>query len=272
MDVLEKKSQSLNQTSTGIGHVYRGSFPCDINIKSQRGDPLPPLLRCRGRVPLSWHYSSVTSREHDRKPLTGPLTHPRYSKAGPHGATHFVDKLGDRLRNCHSARMTFPPTSEIQDRYRSHSTPLRPQEGIHSAPLLARNRQFETDKAPILNKPGISTTQTDYRRYDRSELFCPSGFNEEAHRNLPPRRTLPAAPRQPFLHRPSPFVPHSGLNTEYRDRYRLPRSALVLSVPEMPDWSSAQASDQLYSHILSAVPKMYSTENQGYGGNRAVLV
>lgn len=272
MDVLEKKSQSLNQTSTGIGHVYRGPLPCDINIESRLGDPLPPLLLCRGRVPLSRHYSSVTSRKHDRKPLAGPLKHPHYSKAGPHGATHFVDKLGDRLRNCHTARMTFSPMSEMQDRYRNHSTPLRPQEGIHSAPLLARNRQFETDKSPILNMPGISTTQTDYRRYDRSELFCPSGFDEEAHRNLPPRQTLPTATRQPFVHRPSVFVPHSGLNTEYRGSYRLPRSALVLSVPEMPDGSSKQASDKLYSHILSAVPKMYCTENQSYGGNRAVLV
>ncbi|KAJ8347286.1 hypothetical protein SKAU_G00286870 [Synaphobranchus kaupii] len=270
MDVLEKKSQSLNQTSTGIGHVYRGPLPSDINIESQRGDSLPPLLSRPRLLPPSRHFSSSVRLEHDRKPLAGPLTHPRYSKAVPHWTVNFVDGLGDRLRDCHTARMISPPVSETQDRYRGQSTPQRP-EAQHYAPLLALNRQFETNKVPALNMPNISTTHADYRRFSRSELFAPSSFDEGAYRNMPPPKAPPTVSWQPFLHRPLQHVPHGGQTTIYRDSYTIPSSPLAMTIPDLPDWSSAQAGRGLVGHILK-VPKMYSTENQDYGGNKRVLV
>ncbi|XP_064171947.1 uncharacterized protein zgc:193811 [Anguilla rostrata] len=270
MDVLDKKCQSLNQTSTGIGHVYKGPLPSDINIESQRGDLLPPLLRQPRRVPPSGHFSSLVRLEHGRKALAGPLTHPRYSKAVPHWTVNFVDELGDRLRDCHTARMISPPVSEMQDRYRGWSAPQR-SEAEHYTPLLALSRQFETDKVPALNMPSISTTHADYRRYGRSELFSPSSFDEEAYRRMPPPKTLPAPSLQPFLHRALQHVPHGGRTTVYRDSFAAPAGAPAAPVPELPDWTAAQAGRDLYGHILK-VPKMYSTENQGYGGNKMALI
>ncbi|KAJ8402536.1 hypothetical protein AAFF_G00366190 [Aldrovandia affinis] len=208
MDGLKKRD--LAQTSTGIGHIYRLPLPC--NIDSQRGAPLPPLLCHTRLITPSRHFSSSVSMEHDRKPLTGPLTQPLYPKASPHWAVNFVDELGDKLRDCHATRMLSQPVSEMQDRYRGLSAPQR-QVARHYSMPLALYRQFETDKIPFLNEPYISTAHTDYRRFSRSELFPPGCLYDGDYSKMPAPKAPPRPSCQPFLHRPLLHVPYGACQT-----------------------------------------------------------
>ncbi|KAI1884683.1 hypothetical protein AGOR_G00228940 [Albula goreensis] len=263
MDMME--NQSLMRTYTGTRP------PVSYGIESQRGEPLPPLLQRPCLITPKRHFSTSVSVEHGRKPLIGPLAHPRHSKASPHWALNFVDELGDRLRDCHAVRTVSQPISDTQDRYRGMSAPLRPEAPPYAV-LPALHRQFETDKVPILNVPYISTTRADYRRFSRSEVL-PVGVSwsgDDGGDSAP--RAAPSQKYQPFLHCPLQHVPHGGLSTLYRDSYSTPTAPSAPPGPaHAPDWSNAEAGRDLLRHILK-VPKMYSTENQTYGRNKTILV
>uniref|UniRef100_A0A671QRU0 Zgc:193811 n=1 Tax=Sinocyclocheilus anshuiensis TaxID=1608454 RepID=A0A671QRU0_9TELE len=234
------------QTSTTIGHTHLQPFP--FYFKTCKNAPLPPVLQRQNKVPASAHFSLTSHTEHDRKPLNGSLYNEIHSKAPEHWTTHFLSELP-------TVRVVSNPISEMQDRYRGQLAAREPPAEHFSMmqdSVALYRQQLETAQTAFVQEPVCSTTTTDFKHFNRSDLsprsvldaatFNGTFTKSGAHSQLPAHKAPSTLSCQPRL----------GKSSLYMDSF---------TVPVPPPTSQA-----------TGVPKMYSTENQTYGGNKMSMV
>ncbi|XP_066564859.1 stabilizer of axonemal microtubules 3 isoform X2 [Amia ocellicauda] len=278
------------QTSTQIGLQHRPSPACLVwGLRSSMGAVLHPWYSLS--VTDRLQYCTQTRFEHDRKSQAGLFPHPHYPKAPPHWRTSFLDDC--TVEEC----QVTPPAviSEMKKKFKRGGgggvwgkalTASTPQTCALTLQLnQALNMQPGSFGFLIMEEPFLSTTHSHYRRYDSSEL-------------LPSLVSLPPGPHQPPLDQPQPAggayshtLPHRAPPPFCQPRLRpkvTPLSDISLSVyrqsyptllppltvpalhPTRVIWNLPR-SEGVTPQILG-VPKMYSTENQGYGSKRVIVV
>ncbi|XP_051994719.1 protein lin-7 homolog B isoform X1 [Xyrauchen texanus] len=277
---MDNQRRKVGQTSTNIGHVY--SQPLPFYINTCKNAPLPPVLTCQNRVPASAHFSLTSHMEHDRKPLNGPLYNEIHSKAPAHWTTHFLNKVAHRLRDHLTDRVVSKPISEMQDHYRGQSA-TQDLLGDYQSMMQALYRQLDTSQE-FMRQPVLCTTKTDFKRFSRSDLtpfsvMDAASFNgpltkSGAHSRLPALKAPSTLAFQPQLPR-LPFpLPHRGRSSLYMESFTVP-----VPPPTLPPTNTAQIGKKQQEDCgngvllgILGVPKMYSTENQVYGGNKMFIV
>ncbi|XP_026853832.2 uncharacterized protein zgc:193811 isoform X1 [Electrophorus electricus] len=285
MDRLCKNRQILCETSTDVRHAYTPALRFHTN--SSKNTLLPPLPKQKVRGPGTRRYTSTSSSEHDCKRTNGQLSGVVYSKASPHWQTNFLKELVQKLQDHKSVRVVSAPISEMQDHYKVQSQPHEPLVG-HYKTLLALYGQLAVPPALALlpKEPMLSTAQSDYRNFCRSELSPPSALDvppiqgtltmSGALSRLPTHKAPPIVATQLQLPRPSVPLTHGGRTSQYMDSFTVPNPPPTFSTAApapAPDWEKGREAGGkgLQQHILE-VPKMYVTENQSYGNKRMVLV
>ncbi|XP_016348400.1 stabilizer of axonemal microtubules 3 [Sinocyclocheilus anshuiensis] len=269
------------QTSTTIGHAYLQ--PSSFYFKTCKNAPLPPVVHGQNRVPASAHFSLTSHTEHDRKPLNGPLYNEIHSKAPAHWTTHFLNELAQRLRDRPTVRVVSNPISEMQDRYRGQSAAREPP-SEHFSMMQALYRQLETAQMAFVQEPVFSTTKTDFKHFNRSNLSPRSvldaaTFNgtltkSGAHSRLPAHKAPSTLSCQPRLPRPPLPVPHRGKSSLYMDSFTVPVPPPTSQAADVAQSGVKWQDDGGKGVLLDilGVPKMYSTENQTYGRNKMSMV
>ncbi|XP_016124668.1 uncharacterized protein [Sinocyclocheilus grahami] len=195
------------QTSTTIGHEHLQPFP--FYFKTGKNAPLPPVLQRQNKAPASAHFSLTSHTEHERKPLNGSLYNEIHSKAPEHWITHFLSELAQRLRDRPTVRVVSNPISEMQDRYRGQLAAREPP-AEHFSMMQALYRQLEMAQTAFVQEPVCSTTTTDFKHFNRSDLsprsvldaatFNGTFTKSGAHSQLPAHKapsTLSCQPRLP---------------------------------------------------------------------------
>ncbi|XP_065130097.2 stabilizer of axonemal microtubules 3 [Paramisgurnus dabryanus] len=276
---MSEQERKLGRTSTNIGHVYTPPLP--FNFNTCKNAPLPPVLRRQNEVPVSAQFTLTSHSAHDRKPLTGPLHNEIYSKAPPHWTTHFLNELAHRLRDHVTVRVVSKPISEMQDSYRGQPAPCESLNG-HYSMIQALYRQLNKTQS-LVQEPICSTTKTDFKHFNRSNLtpcsvmdeatFIGSLTKSGAHSRLPAHKapsTLSCQPRLPCPHLP---LPYRGKSSVYVDSFKAPVPAPLptRNIAHRVVKQQERGSRDPLQDILS-VPKMYSTENQIYGKNKMSVV
>ncbi|XP_043091566.1 uncharacterized protein zgc:193811 isoform X2 [Puntigrus tetrazona] len=241
------------------------------------------VLQHQNKAPASAHFSLTSHAEHDRRPLNGPLCSEIHSKAPAHWTAHFLNDLAQRLRDRPTVRVVSNPISEMQDRYRGQSAAHEPL-AAHFSMMQALYRQLETAQTAFVQEPVRSTTKTDFKHFNRSDLspcsvLDAASFNgtltkSRAHSRLPAHKAPSTLSCQPRLPRTPLPVPRRGKRSLYMDSFTVPappptsQSAGVAQ--SGPKWQEDVDRGVLLD--ISGIPKMYRTENQTYGGNKLSLV
>ncbi|TRY98977.1 hypothetical protein DNTS_001243 [Danionella cerebrum] len=258
-------------TSTAKGHVLRSCPP--FHFKTCMNAILPPVLQNMNQVPTS-QFLLTSHTEHNRKPLRGPLYNGIYSKAPAHWTTHLLYELAKTIKHSPTLRVVPKQLSEMQDHYRGQPAVCQVQAERYRM-MQALYRQLE--KTPsLLDAPTSSITKTDFNlcnRFDASpqsvlEAASITGTltKSGAYCQLPAHKAPSTLSCQPRLPCPPLPLPHMGKSSLYKDSFSLPLPQQAHIAENNVNIQESSGRDFL------GVPKMYTTENQTYGGNKIVLL
>ncbi|KAG5279941.1 hypothetical protein AALO_G00083230 [Alosa alosa] len=246
MKTYDRRIQSAELTSTGIGHKFVHPPPFHKSSSRLKGPP-PLSLDYRPCIPVASIFTSTSQMDHSRKPLTGPLADVKYPLAPPHWKTHTMTDLNRRIKDCWALRVLPSPTSETRDHYRGQPARISPSTAP-SYELLALYGKLAADQTVPPPGPVLSTTHRDYRHFNSFELNSsysgqakplPEGLTKSsAYSHMPGHKAPSTTSCYPRLSRRSVAVPYGAYTSLYRDSFTTPALPRTLSHQVQPQHPS----------------------------------